>query len=230
MNEQLNRQQVAVIRSMSGLAFDAVFEETHEADLEVTDNPVETGVVVSDHAFMKPLKVTISAGVSDTPLAGWGGGFQINAGALVGGGTGEGKDFWSRNVTRDPFASDTSRSKRAYELLTELQKRAEPFDLQTGLKLYKNMVITSIRTSQDKDTSGALLFTAELREVIVVKTKIMKYELLAPRPGPTARQAKPMKHKGEQQGKEVTSETEKKKLKGSLADALGIGKLLGLRG
>lgn len=191
MSEALNQQQVAIIRSMGGLVFDAVFEETHEADLEVTDNPVETGVVVSDHAFMKPLRVKISAGVSDTPLA---------------------------VVTDDPFASDAGRSRRAFELLTELQKRAEPFDLQTGLKLYENMVCTSIRTSQDKDSSGALLFTAELREVIIVYTQVVTYP---PRkPGATKRQAGPKKDKGEQQGKEVTNPAEKKSLIKKGADAL----------
>lgn len=199
MSEALNQQQVAIIRSMGGLVFDAVFEETHEADLEVTDNPVETGVVVSDHAFMKPLRVKISAGVSDTPLA---------------------------VVTDDPFASDAGRSRRAFELLTELQKRAEPFDLQTGLKLYENMVCTSIRTSQDKDSSGALLFTAELREVIIVYTQVVTYP---PRkPGATKRQAGPKKDKGEQQGKEVTSEAQKEKLRESLANALGVGKVFGV--
>ncbi len=192
MSEALNQQQVAIIRSMGGLAFDAVFEETHEADLEVTDNPVETGVVVSDHAFMKPLRVKISAGVSDTPLAA---------------------------VTDDPFASDAGRSRRAFELLTELQKRAEPFDLQTGLKLYENMVCTSIRTSQDKDSSGALLFTAELREVIIVYTQVVTYP---PRkPGATKRQAGPKKDKGEQQGKEVTEKPKKQSLSKKLADAIG---------
>lgn len=191
MSEPLNTQQVAIIRSMGGLVFDAVFEETHEAELEVTDNPVETGVVVSDHAFMKPLRVKISAGVSDTPLAA---------------------------VTDDPFASDAGRSRRAFELLTELQKRAEPFDLQTGLKLYENMVCTSIRTSQDKDSSGALLFTAELREVIIVYTQVVTYP---PRkPGATKRQAGPKKDKGEQQGKEVTNSAEKKSLIKKGADAL----------
>lgn len=203
MSEALNQQQVAIIRSMGGLVFDAVFEETHEADLEVTDNPVETGVVVSDHAFMKPLRVKISAGVSDTPLA---------------------------VVTDDPFASDAGRSRRAFELLTELQRRAEPFAVQTGLKLYENMVCTSIRTSQDKDSSGALLFDAELREVIIVKTETVKYP---PRkPGATQRQAGPKKHKGEQQGKEVTNDAQKKKLKESLLktgvdaakELLGVGK------
>jgi len=192
MSEALNQQQVAIIRSMGGLVFDAVFEETHEADLEVTDNPVETGVVVSDHAFMKPLRVKISAGVSDTPLAA---------------------------VTDDPFASDAGRSRRAFELLTELQKRAEPFDLQTGLKLYENMVCTSIRTSQDKDSSGALLFTAELREVIIVYTQVVTYP---PRkPGATKRQAGPKKDKGEQQGKEVTEKPKKQSLSKKLADAIG---------
>ena len=190
-DEQLNQQQVAIIRSMGGLVFDAVFEETHEAELEVTDNPVETGVVVSDHAFMKPLKVTLSAGVTDTPLV---------------------------VATNDPFASDAGRSRRAFELLTELQKRAEPFDLQTGLKLYENMVCTSIRTSQDKDSSGALLFTAELREVIIVYTQVVTYP---PRkPGATKRQAGPKKDKGEQQGKEVTNPAEKKSLIKKGADAL----------
>lgn len=191
MSEALNHQQVAIIRSMGGLVFDAVFEETHEADLEVTDNPVETGVVVSDHAFMKPLRVKISAGVSDTPLA---------------------------VVADDPFASDAGRSRRAFELLTELQKRAEPFDLQTGLKLYENMVCTSIRTSQDKDSSGALLFTAELREVIIVYTQVVTYP---PRkPGATKRQAGPKKDKGEQQGKEVTNPAKKKSLIKKGAEAL----------
>lgn len=177
---------------MGGLVFDAVFEETHEAELEVTDNPVETGVVISDHAFMKPLKVTLSAGVTDTPLT---------------------------VATDDTFASDSGRSKRAYELLAELQKRAEPFDLQTGLKLYQNMICTSIRTSQDKDSDGALLFTASIREVIIVYTQVVQYP---PRKkGATKRQAGAKKDKGEQQGTEVTDKPKKQSLGKKLMDSIG---------
>lgn len=195
MSDALSQQPVAIIRAMGGLVFDAVFEETHEAELEVTDNPVETGVVVSDHAFMKPLKVTLSAGVSDTPL-------EIGA--------------------DDPFASDAGRSRRAYELLTELQKRAEPFDLQTGLRLYSNMICTSVRTSQDKDSSEALLFTAELREVLIVYTQVVKYP---PRKaGATRRQAGAKKIKGEQQGTEVTEKPKKQSFGAALRDALLGGK------
>lgn len=201
------KQQTAIIRSMDGLVFDAVLEETHESELEVTDNPVETGVVVSDHAFMKPLRVTLSAGVTDTPLKSW----QSSGGT--------GKDAWSKQDGGDPFSSDSGRSRRAFELLTELQALAEPFDVQTGLKLYSNMVCTSIRASQDKDSSGALLFTAELREVIVVHTQVVKYP---PRKaGATKRQAGAKKDKGEQQGKEVTEKPKKQSLGKKLLAAAG---------
>ena len=166
--------RVAIIRSVSGFVFDAVFEEDHTAELEVTDNPIESGVTVSDHAYMKPLKVKIKAGVSDAVL-----------------------NPITRFFGADQFSGGTSRSKRAFDLLCDLQKSAEPFDVQTGLKLYKNMVCTSIRTSQDSSTSSALIFEAELREVIIVTTEAVTYK-------PTkARQAQKPKGGGEQQGKPI---------------------------
>ncbi|MES2587014.1 MAG: hypothetical protein V4536_08855 [Pseudomonadota bacterium] len=188
--------RVAIIRSIDGYVFDAVFSEEHEAQLEVTDNPVETGVVVSDHAFMKPLKVKIKAGVSDAVL---------------------------NPITRfygvDQFSGGTSRSKRAFDLLCDLQKSAEPFDVQTGLKLYKNMVCTSIRTSQDSSTSSALIFEAELREVIIVNTESVTYP-----PRSKARQAQKPKDGGEKQGAEVPATESKGSLLKSAAKSLGFGK------
>lgn len=183
---------VTIIRSIGGFQFDATFQETHESVLQVTDNPVETGVVVSDHAFMDPLKVTISAGVSDVMLT---------------------------DNPSDQFASDGSRSKKAYELLTQLQAAAEPFDVQTGLKLYKNMLCTSIRTSQDKDTANVLVFEACLREVITVETQIVKY------PPRKNKQATAKKQKGEKQGEQVTAVEKKQSLTKKLVDLLGgLGK------
>jgi hypothetical protein len=186
-------EQIAILRSMDGLVFDAVFEETHESDLEVTDNPVENGVVVSDHAYMKPLRVKISAGVSDTPLS------------FIGNDKFSGMSAAAAEQVRSMLGPNAfiydSRSKRAFQLLQELQARAEPFSLQTGLRLYENMICTSIRASQDKDSSSVLLFTAELREVITVNTEIVQYNT---EPGATAMQAKPIRERGEQQIKEQT--------------------------
>jgi hypothetical protein len=185
--------RVAIIRSVSGFVFDAVFEEDHTAELEVTDNPVETGVVVSDHAYMKPLRVKIKAGVSDAVL-----------------------NPITRFFGADQFSGGTSRSKRAFDLLCELQKSAEPFDVQTGLKLYRNMVCTSIRTSQDSSTSSALIFEAELREVIIVTTEAVSYP-----PRSKARQAQKPKDGGEKQGKEVESADKKQSLIKTISGVFG---------
>jgi hypothetical protein len=186
--------EVSILRHMGGLTFDAVFKESHTAELEVTDNPVEGGVTVSDHAYMKPLMLTITAGVSDTPLA----------------------------VKEDDlFASDSGRSKRAFELICDLQRLAEPFAVQTGLKLYENIVCTRITADQDKDSSNALLFTAELREVIIVSTETVRYP---PRkPGATARQASKTVERGTQQGKQPESETTKKQNRSFLRNIVGGG-------
>lgn len=186
---------IAIIRSMGGLVFDAVFREQHESSLEVTENPVETGVEVADHAYMAPLRCTISAGVSDVTL---------------------------RDNPSDPYAQGQGRAREAFRLLTELQAKAEPFDVQTGLKLYENMVCTRLSTEQDKDSSSALIFTAELRQVIVVNTQTVTYP---PRKsGSTNQQASKKREKGEQQGKQVTKEEQPAKRQSiakSLTKALG---------
>jgi len=144
---------VIVTRDMGGLVFDAVVSEGHSTELVVTDNPVETGVVVSDHAYMQPLRLTIEGVVTDTPL----------------------RDQNADPFAPDPYASPAGRSRKAWELLEDLQRLAEPFDVQTGLKLYKSMVILSLRCDQDKDSSSAIFFTAELREVVIVSTATVGY-------------------------------------------------------
>ena len=175
--------RVTVFRAIGELEFDATFTEDHTSDLEVTDNPIETGALVSDHAFMLPLRVQITAGVSDilTP----------SGNPAYGGGSG--------------------RAQTAFQLLTELQKAAEPFIVQTGLKVYENMVCESIRTSQDRDSANILYFTASLREVLIVETESTTYPPRAG--GSTTQQASKPVNRGETQGRQVNqSEAESARL------------------
>lgn len=145
---------------LPGLVFDATFSEKHEIEAEITQNPVETGVNIADHMFMKPRKVTISAGVSDTPL---------------------------KTVQGDQFSGGSSRSQKAFDLLTQMQASFEPFNVQTGLKLYENFVCKRITCEQDKDTPFVFVFEAELEEVIFVSTQMVT--LPPPAKGATQRQA-----------------------------------------
>lgn len=130
-------------RSIGGLTMDVTVEEHHTDDLEITDHPVENGADVTDHAFLLPPSVTITAGVSD-----------------------------SGGSNSDTSGGD-KRSVEAYEKLLELQKKREPFDLITGKRVYKNMLIRSLSTTTDKETENALIFTAELRQVIMATIQVV---------------------------------------------------------
>ncbi len=45
--------------------FDAVFDTSHNANLMVTEHPVQSGGSVADHAFMEPDEVQLEIGMSD---------------------------------------------------------------------------------------------------------------------------------------------------------------------
>ncbi|WP_338404442.1 phage baseplate protein, partial [Xylella fastidiosa] len=46
-------------RHIGTVTLDAVIEETHQAELRITENPVESGAMIGDHAVLMPQTVTI---------------------------------------------------------------------------------------------------------------------------------------------------------------------------
>lgn len=189
-------EQLTIIpRGFGGLVFDAVFEEDHTLELEVTDNPVETGVSITDHAYMKPYKVRITAGVTNTPLT----------------------------VKNDGYGEGDGRTVAAFKALEALMRTREPFDVQTGLKLYENMLCTSVNTTQDAGSANVLVFTAELREIIIVQTQAVTYPPC--QSGKAANQAGKKKTQGEKQSKEETATVKKQSLTKRLAGAFGGGEV-----
>jgi hypothetical protein len=59
----------------------------------------------------------------------------------------------------------------AFQALTRLQESREPFDVLTGLTIYRNMLIERITVNRDSRFATVLYFTAELKEVIIVDTE-----------------------------------------------------------
>jgi hypothetical protein len=179
---------------LDDLSFDATVRESHSSELEVTENPVETGVVIADHAFMKPLRLEIEGRVSDTPLH-------------------------SNNA--DPFASTTKRSARAMELLQNLQASATPFIVQTGLRAYPDMLLVSLTSDQDAGNAGAYDFRASLRQIITSDTQEIAFP---PRkPGKPARQAAKPKDGGEKKAEAITDPKKRVSILSSLAKKLANG-------
>jgi hypothetical protein len=181
---------VAILRSVGGLVFDATFRESHTSEIEVTDNPIETGSSVNDHMYTKPDKLTVAAGVSNSPL---------------------------HSSSDDQFGGN-SRVQAAFNLLRNLQQSGEPFAVQTGLLLYENMMCKAIRAEQDKDTSEVLDFEADFVSVNIVSTQTVTYPTR--QSGKTTHQASQTIKKGEQQGKQVTDTNKQSSLASKLLSIL----------
>lgn len=151
------------------LVFDITKSESHSARLVVTKNPVETGASIADHAYMDPLTLTIEAEVSDTWLHA-----RDESGVL------RADPVWGSQLGPDALAlfgstGQTNRSATAWLVLNNLMQSAEPFDVQTGLKLYTDMMLTELSADQDKSSAGKLAFRATLEQVIRVSTKTITY-------------------------------------------------------
>jgi hypothetical protein len=62
----------------------------------------------------------------------------------------------------------------AYQSLVRLQETREPFDVVTGLMIYRNMLVERLTVQRDSRMAAILYFTAELREVIIVDTETVE--------------------------------------------------------
>ena len=130
-------------------SFDAVEVEDHTFETEIPDSPLDIGISVSDHAFDHPVKLSVTAAVSDLPPLG---------------------------KADDVFAAQgPTRGLAAYAWLRQLQKAHEPFSVQTGLELFSAMMITSLRVKKDAAHANILYFTAELKEIVWVSTQVVLY-------------------------------------------------------
>ena len=136
---------------LGSIELDVIVNESAQASSTITANPVENGADVNDHIIINPMAFTITCVVSDTKV-------QILGGF----------NTLEQLASGDAFTKDNTPSKDAWESLLELQAERIPFTLITNLKEYDNVVIENLSTNQDKDTSNALIFTANMKEIIFV--------------------------------------------------------------
>lgn len=131
-------------------------DERHHDELVITDHPVEQGASISDHAYKKPAEVTMTLAFSNSSL---------------------------RSIATFQFGNY---SQFVYKNLLTLQASRTPFDLSTGKRRYKNMLIQSLDTTTDAKTENSLIVTLHCREVIIVQTTTTQLQ-------PAANMASPQK-------------------------------------
>ena len=132
--------------NIGGYFFDGFMQVDHSIELEVTENPVETGDAVVDHAYVKPAQITMKVMMSDV----------------------------HQSLYPGQFTGTRFRSTNAWHVLKKLQGDRIPFNIFTRLGLYENMLITSLQASDTADTFRALSATVTLREIPVARVKEVK--------------------------------------------------------
>lgn len=208
----LNFAQVSN-RKIGKIIFDVVTTEDHQSDLSITENPIESGAAIADHAVIQPKQVTINGVMVDHDHSTFGldfpfignirGGIDFlnnfplpvkvitqtsqsiaragRAISQVAGAYSQAKSILNQARAIAPFLPDfglgglidssagDSRVQKCYADLVACQKSGETIDIQTGINLYKNMLIQSVAVNQSQD--GSATFTITAREIFIVETK-----------------------------------------------------------
>lgn len=136
-------QQTAT--TIGELVLDATLTESHRATAEATSNPVEDGMTVSDHLVLKPDEVTIEGFITNTPF--------------------------SRGTPVSAPAGQPGRAASAYETLRRLRTAKQLVSLVTSAGKYDNMVMTSFTVPREPRVGESLRFSAEFRELVIVRTQ-----------------------------------------------------------
>ncbi|MFL1549765.1 phage baseplate protein [Pseudomonas sp. D47] len=150
--------------TLASYSFDAVLEDTFESSVTITTFPIESGVRVADHRILNPFKWTMTGAISNNPV-------KVQLTDFLGGAL--------SNLTDNPFiagvaglsagflaGSDDTRASSTLGLLVELMSKKEPFDVDIGEVILRNMAITRLSRTKEPRNEGGLEFVAELQEVI----------------------------------------------------------------
>lgn len=150
--------------TIAGYSFDAVLEDALEASVTLTAIPIESGVRISDHRILNPFKYTLTGAISNNPV-------KVQLTDFLGGGL--------SNLTDNPFVSavaglsagflagsDETRASSTLGFLIWLMQSSDPFDIDAGDIVLKNMAITKLSRTKDPRNEGGLEFVVDLQEVI----------------------------------------------------------------
>jgi hypothetical protein len=125
--------------------------EDHSDDLTITEHPVEFGAAITDHAFKRPTELQVRVG--------WSQSYGVQPAGDLGG----------------ELALQGVDVRAIYQQILDLQASRAPFDVWTGKKDYKNMLVASIRTSTDASTEWAFIADISFREILLVSTQTIPF-------------------------------------------------------
>lgn len=140
------------------LDVEVAISETHESAVQVTQNPVENGVDITDHVQVLPRKLQIEGAISDTPISFLSGVRSVLSGAF-------------NLLTTGDFGKSSTAT--AYDTLRNILNTKEIVEIATGFDLYENMIMTSLRVPRDANSGSVMRFIATFQEVVTVSSSLI---------------------------------------------------------
>ena len=161
--------QIIKIGSDKPFQIDVTPSITHNMISSITSNPIEDGSKVSDHITLENRKLTIEGFISNSPLN-----IQQNLDPFINKiiTTGIASEVLPSGLAGSLvalFDSSDNRIQAGFEILEQLYQDKQTFSIQTGLKLYDNMVITSLSIPRNQENS--LRFNMELEQINFVQSQ-----------------------------------------------------------
>lgn len=139
-------------KSIGDITIGVSIEEVASDELMITENPVENGASVTDHAFKRPAEIVMKCGWSNSDYS-----------ALFGS---------DRVQLNDGSETNSDYVGGVYSRLLALQQSRKPFDVVTSRRKYANMLLQGLSVITDAKTSAALMVTATMRQIIIVQTRV----------------------------------------------------------
>jgi hypothetical protein len=175
--------RVVISAPDSQIVFDATVTETHTDKLTMTQHPVETGADVTDHARKEPEEITISGIISNQPIV-------LNI-----------EENLKPSV---PGGDPNNRAQEAYNEFRRLQESVALLEVDTEIRDYTDMVITSISVARDASKRFILDIGLTLRQFRKATTRSV------PAPEPIEPTHKPEGKGGNKNKKTPPTEVEEK--------------------
>lgn len=151
----------------ANISLDAKLSEKFDVSSTITDHPIDTGGVISDHAFTNPQLYTIEGVVTDTPNS------LLASAQTIGVNIVSLTNNIASLLGADTPPPATKRSVAAFQALLEFWENLVIFNVQTAMGLRENLIIQSMTATVDKETANMLRFIAVLREVPIISTEIV---------------------------------------------------------
>jgi Dit-like phage tail protein len=142
-------------RNIGGLIAQVTIEEAHHDTSEVTDQPVEQGSNISDHAFNRPQELTIRCGWSNSGYVSLFNAANDVLSVLSGGAGGTGGNNYVNGV---------------YDKLLKMKTTFELLDINTARRQYKNMLLRDLDVVTDWRTENSLVIRATFKQIIMATT------------------------------------------------------------